>query len=258
MIKKVFALVSASALAAMVTSLAQTGCSDSSDPLTATDAGTATDARSERSNQPPDLGAKEPPPCYSDNPVQVEPASLKPLRLEPGKCTKENSLDVLDALVAAKLQVSFEELHDAIRDRDAECAKCIFAEDGESRPPVVVDGSGAVVANLPVSDLSCIEAVTSADCARASMTYLNCVDKACQSCSPSNRQDCSKAVGEPESACTTYWSTLLATCGGQPAMEEAFVNICKPIASRLRTLISYQCIGDGTNGDAGADGANGE
>ncbi len=255
MIKKVFALVSVSALAGMAASLAQTGCSDSPDPLTptdATDAGTATDARSERSNQPPAPGGDEPP-CFAVDPITMEPAPLKPLRLDPGKCTKENSLDVLDALLTAAGDggtLLFEEFRDGLEAQDAECAKCVFAEDGDTTPPITVDSSGTFTLHTS----SCVEVLSSADCARAIVTASDCTKAACQKCSARDQRACSELVARPGSACGTYWSTLFDTCDTSLGPAQ---RTCGDTVSAIKTLISYQCIRGGTNGDAGTDGGDG-
>ena len=263
MVRKVFALLSVSALEGLFAVTAPLGCSDSPAAIGSSDAGDAGAEASEgHANKAPQTGPEttEPYKCYSDKAIDATGLPFRPPKIDHGKCTKENSIETaqIEALVAdAKAQgeiMSYTDIESAIEAKDPECKKCIFTEDGDEWGPVIVYSSG----KFPSENYTACLIVESGsrDCGRYYAQFSACADAACGRCRDSTELGaCVTAI--QSTACKDSLTSMQTACGPDVS---TYTTECLPTTEPwLYNAIRYQCI-DGhpnPNEDGGTDGGDG-
>lgn len=224
MLRKFFVLTSVSALGGLVSAAAVFGCSETSDAPAVSDAGTADSSNTKEAGKPPTGGDNEPVEqlCYNEDPIDVTNVPYKPARIQPGACTP-NVFDVMrDVFGATGGNVTYDEIKKEIATNEsAQCADCVFGNDGDTWAPIVSHGDGNFTENLG----GCFEVLSGkTECGKAIQQWMDCVQTACAACGSvrSEYDACTTAV--QESACIEATQAAATSCG--TATVNTYIRAC--------------------------------
>jgi len=247
MFKKVFALVSVSALTGALAASGAAGCTTATSETTpAQDAGTP-DATKGPAVAPSADG--DAPLCYTEDPVDLTQFPYEKARVQPGKCSA-NVGKVVDAFANANPDFTAAELMDElVNEESQECADCVFAQDdGESWGPIVLVGNRVKAVNFG----GCIEVVSgSEECGKAYQQWNMCLTQVCQNCRTNDeRSECSQ--GAQATACKDATVALTNACGEN---FDSYRAACfRPGHADIAGPIVKLCGTSRTAPDAGSDG----
>jgi len=255
--KQLFALTTIATFAALTSATAVTGCSDAG-IATSSDGG-ASDSSTRDARKPPATDDEPDEPdevlCYKADPIDVSSIGYKPARHRPGSCTGEVFKVIKDLLTANNGSVSYLVLKDELaKSESAECAECVFGDDGDAWAPVVSVNDTSYVQNRGGG----FEALTGdSSCGEAAQKFFGCLDTACKDCGNANeRSSCRSDV--QTSACREPTQAMLASCGGSGKVNELFreCQAAKYVIS-MGATIQHLCVAPakdaGVELDAGAD-----
>ncbi|HVJ93141.1 MAG TPA: hypothetical protein VM580_25245 [Labilithrix sp.] len=221
MVKKLFALASVTALTGLVSMATVAGCSSTTTEETTLDAGA--DAKTQKDSAP--IGDDEEPTeqlCYKEDPFDASVFKYQPPRLQQGACG-DSVLDVISGYVSGNENATFTGLRDAIKNSaDAggqDCADCVFANDGDTWAPLVLEGNKVVAVNTG----ACVGLVSGKEaCGRAFFQWDICLGEVCAECADqSEARSCYSAV--QDTACKAASDELLKECGPE---INTFVDAC--------------------------------
>lgn len=233
--RNLFALACLTALAGLISAVGTVGCSSDttsvgSTPSAGSDAG---------SKGGPSGSGSEDDSCARKAAVDVSGLPFKPPRVVPGACTDEDRA-FFSASVGLNASISLVE--QLMKQRNPECAACIFGTDGDTWAPIVAMGSDEYVQNVG----GCFAVVSGkTSCGKAFHAVNTCVETACGACSDSEIQACTSEARDEGGACNEASNEYLVECGPDPA---AIASTCLIGTYAVDGAILHQC------GGAKADG----
>ena len=184
-------------------------------------------------------GMGDPDTCAKTEKVDVSGLPFKPPRVVPGACSDEDRAFFSSTV---QLKVSISQVEQLVKQRNPECAACIFGTDGDTWAPIVAMGNDEYVQNVG----GCFAVVSGkASCGKAFHAVNTCVETACGACSESEIQACTAEARDEGGACNEPSNEYLVECGPDP---EAIARTCLIGTYAVDGSILHQC------GGAKADG----
>ena len=233
--RNLFALSCVTAFASLVSAVGMVGCSSDTTSVASADAGSGEGGN--KGGVPSGIG--EPDTCAKTEKVDVSGLPFKPPRVVPGACTDEDRAFFSSTV---RLKVSISQVEQLVKQRNPECAACIFGADGDTWAPIVAMGSDEYVQNVG----GCFAVVSGkTSCGKAFHAVNTCVETACGACSDSEIQACTSAARDEGGACNEPSNDYLVECGPDP---EAIARTCLIGTYAVDGSILRQC------GGAKADG----
>jgi hypothetical protein len=254
MLKRIFALASASALTGLVGTVTAAGCaSEETHPSPPPDA--APDVKVREAAPPRDVGGEEEEEevsCLSKDPIDATKFAYTKARRSPGACTTKEQADLsafFKETSDADKEVLISEWSKVVSDK---CAKCVFS-DGTGTEWTPIISSDDKLGN--VNRGGCIEVLSGKEtCGRAYQQVTECRLEAClKKCK--TQDEFTACLGEATEIftgpCKTSFDALQKECGSSLGTYE---NGCQGTAWTFEGPIKVQCVTGGAKPDAGDGG----
>ena len=192
---------SAFALAALLVAHGVVACSSDPDPSAADagapDGGASADAASG---------------CFSNAPVDPNRVPYKPARVQAGSCT-QGDVDAIVAYADQNPDQNVVSLKAEVKTKlAAKCHDCIFADDGATWAPFVLQDGEVSILNSS----GCIEIASGKGepCGRAHRQWDACINETCAGCTGTEEASCRKVVQVAGGACKGAADAMAVACGG--------------------------------------------
>lgn len=241
MVRNLFALASAIAVAGIVSMVNAVGCTSGGEAVggarVTDDAGDTRDAGKREVPPPTEYVEKET--CALKEKVDLASIRFQPPRILPGACSADDLEFFRNATVGKA--VSLVKLEEILRDHSTTCAACVFGRDGDTWAPFVDLGDRYVV-NVG----GCVAVATkNVPCGKAYHVLRECQELGCSQCKTSvDQRECFDAVQADGGACAEALATYDSECGSSSVAYEDECGL-NYVAARL------QC---GETPDDGGDG----
>lgn len=252
MFKKFFALASVTALTGLVSTVAASGCSSSTDPGAAAEASAALPEASVKKpveagpEDVPDTGA---PTCPTTEAIDATTNPWKsPTAPQPGACAEKDITDLV-AFVDANAMATYAQIKGAVT--NGTCASCLFAKDGATWAPFVEKSDGTFDR---LNFGGCVALETGKDaCGKGYSQLDDCTQLACTDCADQTTfNTCvNKAL---KGACKTAQAAYTAACGGSDG-ETPCQALTKTYT--FEAAARAQCVGLAADGGDAGDGGDG-
>jgi hypothetical protein len=240
MVKKLFALASVTALTGLISAVAASGCSSTTEVPGGTPETGAPDVKADAPKVKPDAEDIDsgPATCPSTDPIAEADLGLNwlPPRAIETVCTQQNIDDLKALFKKSPTGVKFADIKTSL---GATCSACVFSPvKGPNWQVIVEDGSGA----LDNRTGSCFAQLENADCGKKRAVWEACLDAACPEaeCGADKVQAC--AQKSQKGACKDLTEVYAKAC---PNETEHL-----PICGNIFSAIAVSCSG---GADAGID-----
>lgn len=231
-----FAVACVMAFAGLVPAVGAGCSSEAKSTAPATDAG-GTDAGSSAMGDASRVGI-----CPRTENIDVSSLPFKSPRVIPGSCSDS---DLAFFYVTVGTGVAVPQMEQLMKQRNAECAACIFgAADADEWAPIVFTADGEHIENTG----GCFAVVSGNDaCGKAYQAISQCFKQACERCYEDERDACGLGARDEGGVCEEAYTEYLIECGPDP---DAVMKTC--VTERMYEVegsIDRQC--GGAKPDAG-------